>query len=309
MTVTAQYARQANRHAPPFAVPPSHEAGIAAPTTMTPERSGRVFESPTRAPCASLPPRRLVVLQSPFSCSPRSTPLLAALSACDYLPVLRTHIASIVFHRPERNTHESTPAAIDAAFPHTGPFSIHGVAPVTRLSLGTRLHNRRFSFYASSQQEGPGMHPDDLSQHRRPFSYRATFSSPSSTPSTPTALERRKRHAPRLPALLAVLTLQRDGSTCDRARHALEAATRARTRTTSTRSALYRGARTLVPPSHHQSLAQHDTTGGTWTTFPHFRSRTLSHTERTYRMPDADPSDEAEDIPTQPFPHFTRHID
>jgi hypothetical protein len=45
------------------------------------------------------------------------------------------------------------------------------------------------------------------------------------------------------------------------------------------------------------------------TTFPRFRSQTLSHTGRTYRMPDANPSDEAEDIPTQPFPHFTRCID
>jgi hypothetical protein len=26
---------------------------------------------------------------------------------------------------------------------------------------------------------------------------------------------------------------------------------------------------------------------------------------RTYRVPDTDPSDEAEDIPTQPFPYFT----
>ncbi|KAJ7805956.1 hypothetical protein B0H14DRAFT_3882593 [Mycena olivaceomarginata] len=48
---------------------------------------------------------------------------------------------------------------------------------------------------------------------------------------------------------------------------------------------------------------------GAWTTFPRLRSRTLSHTGRTYRVPDADPSDEAEDIPTQPFPHFTRRID
>jgi hypothetical protein len=41
---------------------------------------------------------------------------------------------------------------------------------------------------------------------------------------------------------------------------------------------------------------------------PHFCLRTLSHTGRTYRVPDTDPSDEAEDIPTQPVPHFTRRI-
>jgi hypothetical protein len=34
----------------------------------------------------------------------------------------------------------------------------------------------------------------------------------------------------------------------------------------------------------------------------------LSHTGRTYRVLDADPY-EAEDIPTQPFPHFTRRVD
>ncbi|KAJ7797470.1 hypothetical protein B0H14DRAFT_3493742 [Mycena olivaceomarginata] len=71
----------------------------------------------------------------PSAASPRGTaePLLVlpveySSSRClsglrlPTLPVLRTHIASI------RNTHESTPAAIDAVFSHTGPFSIHGVA-------------------------------------------------------------------------------------------------------------------------------------------------------------------------------------
>ncbi|KAJ7756140.1 hypothetical protein B0H14DRAFT_3512248 [Mycena olivaceomarginata] len=52
----------------------------------------------------------------------------------------------------------------------------------------------------------------------------------------------------------------------------------------------------------------YDRSSGAWTTFPRFRSRTLSHTGRTYRVPDADPSDEADDIPTQPVPHFTRRI-
>ncbi|KAJ7712009.1 hypothetical protein B0H14DRAFT_3172058 [Mycena olivaceomarginata] len=246
MTVTAQYARQTNCHASPFAVPPSHEAtmkscgpddldpGRTAADLGSPRRTAEkagagakwtyLSQSPTRAPRASLSPRRLVVLQSPFSCTPRSTPLLAAFPACDYLPVLRTHIASIVFHRPERDTHESTPAAIDAAFSHTGPFSIHGVAPVTRLSLGTRLHNRRFSFYASSPAIMRARSPTPTLASKKaqactPTIFRSTaahlqsFHRPSSTPSTPTALECRKRHAPRLPALLAARTLQRDGST------------------------------------------------------------------------------------------------
>jgi hypothetical protein len=45
---------------------------------------------------------------------------------------------------------------------------------------------------------------------------------------------------------------------------------------------------------------------GVWTTSPLFHSQT---TGRTHHVPDADPSDEAEDIPTQPIPHFTRRID
>jgi hypothetical protein len=53
------------------------------------------------------------------------------------------------------------------------------------------------------------------------------------------------------------------------------------------------------------SASTNNTTGPLVRTFPRFRSQTLSHTGRTYRVPDADPSDEAEDIPTQPFPHFT----
>jgi hypothetical protein len=47
---------------------------------------------------------------------------------------------------------------------------------------------------------------------------------------------------------------------------------------------------------------------GAWMTSPLFRSRTISCTGRTYCMPDADPSDKAEDILTQPIPHFTRRI-
>ncbi|KAJ7301633.1 hypothetical protein DFH08DRAFT_978570 [Mycena albidolilacea] len=55
-------------------------------------------------------------------------------------------------------------------------------------------------------------------------------------------------------------------------------------------------------------LSRYSATANTRTS-PRFRSRTLSHTGRTCRVLDADPSDEAEDIPTQPFPHFTRRID
>ncbi|KAJ7747883.1 hypothetical protein B0H14DRAFT_3513953 [Mycena olivaceomarginata] len=53
----------------------------------------------------------------------------------------------------------------------------------------------------------------------------------------------------------------------------------------------------------------YDRSPGAWTTPLVFRCRTLSHTGRTHRAADAEPSDEADDIPTQPFPHFTRRID
>jgi hypothetical protein len=42
---------------------------------------------------------------------------------------------------------------------------------------------------------------------------------------------------------------------------------------------------------------------------PRFRSQTLSHTRWTYCVPDTDPLDKADNIPTQPVPHFTRRID
>ncbi|KAJ7272200.1 hypothetical protein C8J57DRAFT_1599241 [Mycena rebaudengoi] len=129
------------------------------PSSYTAEKAGGrakwvgVFEFPMRPSCAFLPPRRFEVLKHPFSRSPRTTastysqphpfcvdenPRLAACTAWDCLLALRTHIAST------SGIHESTPTAINTAF------SIHGVVPATRLSLITRSHNRRSSFYTSS---------------------------------------------------------------------------------------------------------------------------------------------------------------
>ncbi|KAJ7747604.1 hypothetical protein B0H14DRAFT_3514029 [Mycena olivaceomarginata] len=68
------------------------------------------------------------------------------------------------------------------------------------------------------------------------------------------------------------------------------------------RRSSYRALRSSLLGVHQTG---YDRSPGAWTMFPRFRSRTLSHTGWTYRVPDADPSDEAEDIPTQPFPHFT----
>ncbi|KAJ7247458.1 hypothetical protein C8J57DRAFT_1240786 [Mycena rebaudengoi] len=107
------------------------------------------FQSPTRPPSASLPPRRFQVLKHPFCVD--ENPRLAACTAWDCLPALRTHIASI------SGIHESTPTAIDTAF------SVQGVVPATRLSLATPSHNsyraRGYTHPNLSQQEGSGTHP------------------------------------------------------------------------------------------------------------------------------------------------------
>ncbi|KAF8207770.1 hypothetical protein K438DRAFT_1962033 [Mycena galopus ATCC 62051] len=109
-----------------------------------------------------------------------------------YEPTSRTS-CSIV----QSGIHESVPTVIHAAFSHTGSVSVRSVVPVTRLCLGTR----RYTF----------------AQQRCRVTRR-----PSSTPSTPTALERS-----RLAGLSAARAqnLQHDGNTSD-PRHDLEAATR-----------------------------------------------------------------------------------
>jgi hypothetical protein len=85
---------------------------------------------------------------------------------------------------------------------------------------------------------------------------------------------------------------------------------------------------TTVPHDPGLSMPDHNTTSPRTRCFPYHtdcvrcysastnrirplpcRPRTLSRTGRTYRVPDADPSDEAHNIPTQPVPHFTRRID
>ncbi|KAJ7790635.1 hypothetical protein B0H14DRAFT_3161298 [Mycena olivaceomarginata] len=197
MTVTAQYARQTNCHAPPFAVPPSHEAAMKScgPDDHVPgrtamihsrlrtwealvvqlrrqvqERSGRIRASPPRA-------RRT----RPFRRVPRGTsePLLvlpAEYSSSRCLSGLRLPTRVANPHREHRISSSRAEYPREHTCRHRR--RVLSYRPVfnpcrrtlTRLSLGTRLHN--------SQQEGSGMHPDDLSQHRRPFSYRATFSSP-----------------------------------------------------------------------------------------------------------------------------------
>ncbi|KAJ7351583.1 hypothetical protein DFH08DRAFT_957886 [Mycena albidolilacea] len=206
MTVTAQYARQTNCHAPPFAVPPSHEAAMkfcgpddhdlgrtamiqgSAADLGGPRRTAEKAGAGAKWTYLSLPRARRTRpfrrVASWYCRAPSRAPRGVLFSLPFQLAITYPccEPTSRVFHRPERNTHESTPAAIGAAFSHTGPFSIHGVEPVTRLSLSPRLHNshhaRALTLPHLRQQGGLGMHPDDLSQHRRPFSYRAAFSSP-----------------------------------------------------------------------------------------------------------------------------------
>ncbi|KAJ7834322.1 hypothetical protein B0H14DRAFT_2798456, partial [Mycena olivaceomarginata] len=73
---------------------------------------------------------------------PNENPRLTVCTAWYCLPALRTHIASIVFAIifgvVQSGIHESVPTAILAAFSHTPSFSVYGVVPSTRLSLGTR---------------------------------------------------------------------------------------------------------------------------------------------------------------------------
>ncbi|KAJ7351612.1 hypothetical protein DFH08DRAFT_957913 [Mycena albidolilacea] len=256
MTVTAQYVRQTNCHAPPFAVPPSHEATMKScgPDDHDPGRTAMIRGSaadlggPRRTPEKAGAGAKWTYLSHacavrvPSAASPCGTaePLLvlpAEYSSSRCLSGLRLPTRVANPHREhQRNTDESTPAATDAALSHTSPFSIHGVAPVTRLILGTHLHNRHFSFYASSSAIMSVRSPtptlaSEKAQACTPMIFRSTAAhSPTaqpfhrpSTPSTPIALERRKRHAPRLPVLLAARTLQHDGSTCD-LRHTLEGA-------------------------------------------------------------------------------------
>ncbi|KAJ7817029.1 hypothetical protein B0H14DRAFT_3148381 [Mycena olivaceomarginata] len=56
-------------------------------------------------------------------------------------PTFRVSFA-IIFGVVQSGIHQSVPTAILAAFSHTPSFSVHGVVPATRLSLGTRSHNR-----------------------------------------------------------------------------------------------------------------------------------------------------------------------
>ncbi|KAJ6592988.1 hypothetical protein B0H19DRAFT_11680 [Mycena capillaripes] len=117
---------------------------------------------------------------------------------------LRTHIASIVFHhllwrRPERNTRERTYRDPCRVLSYRLVLSARWhTLGVSTTRLATLSHNRRFFFYTSS----PAIHAPSTIFRRRRSQPRISCVAhrPSSTPSTPTAPERSRRHAARLAA-------------------------------------------------------------------------------------------------------------
>ncbi|KAJ7759822.1 hypothetical protein B0H14DRAFT_3511290 [Mycena olivaceomarginata] len=210
-------------HAPAVCVPsPPSLRGAAAPLVAL-------------SACVSLPHRRFEVLQRPFSRSLRGrlvTPVLRRRESsahCVYglgLPARaanphREHrLLSSIFDGDLSGVHGSVPTAILAAFSHTPSFSVHGVVLATRLSLGTRSHNRRCQTVLQSQfEEHPARahhvrisssealkNQEDASSPSRPSlatppsiqQSRASSDAPDafSAQSTPASLERSIRRAP-----------------------------------------------------------------------------------------------------------------
>ncbi|KAJ7842380.1 hypothetical protein B0H14DRAFT_1030042 [Mycena olivaceomarginata] len=97
---------------------------------------------------------------APFlALSPWTTRILVSLcvrlgTACARCePTSRAPFSIIFFGVVQSGIHESLPTAILAAFSHTPSFLVHGVVPATRLSPGTRSHNRRCQTALQSQFE------------------------------------------------------------------------------------------------------------------------------------------------------------
>ncbi|KAJ7351209.1 hypothetical protein DFH08DRAFT_1078342 [Mycena albidolilacea] len=68
-------------------------------------------------------------------------------------PASRASFSIIFFGVVQSGIYECLPTAIFAVFSHTPSFSVHCVVPATRLSLGTRSHNRRCQTALQSQFE------------------------------------------------------------------------------------------------------------------------------------------------------------
>ncbi|KAF8173994.1 hypothetical protein K438DRAFT_126846 [Mycena galopus ATCC 62051] len=138
-----------------------------------------------------------------------------ACPRCD--PTSRASCPVLFFGVFHNATPEGVPTAIHAVFSHTGVLSSHGVAPATRLSLGTCSHTisalllhiivgARTLHPILTSRKAPARTPTILrSATVRSLPHISCVAHrPSSTPSTPTTLERSKRHAPRLVAPLPV---------------------------------------------------------------------------------------------------------
>ncbi|KAJ7895775.1 hypothetical protein B0H13DRAFT_2523687 [Mycena leptocephala] len=183
---------------------------LSLPTTAEAQQLSQTQRPPCDAfVCARVaPPSRL------------PTPRHSTTTHLDLHPTINIFFG--VFHN---GTHESVPTAIHAAFSHTGAFSIHGVAPATRLRLGTRSHNMRSSFHTSSSAI-VGAHTDPIWNSKKALARTpTTFCSAAARSPAAHPLRRSspllhtipvdQRHALRLAAPHAAPTLQHDSSTRD----------------------------------------------------------------------------------------------
>ncbi|KAJ7351239.1 hypothetical protein DFH08DRAFT_957566 [Mycena albidolilacea] len=134
-------ARCASKAASPIPLQVSQLSG-SRPSSYTTEKAGGGVNPPGPTRLAS---RRCSAPSRALSVDDEN-PRLTACTAWDSLPALRTQsrasFSIIFFGVVQSGIHESVPTAILAVFSHTPSFSVHRVVPATRLSLGTRSHNR-----------------------------------------------------------------------------------------------------------------------------------------------------------------------
>ncbi|KAJ7932186.1 hypothetical protein B0H13DRAFT_1857316 [Mycena leptocephala] len=92
-------------------------------------------------------------------------PRLTVCTRIAYLrcePTLRASYSIHFFGVFHNRIHESVSTTIHTASSHTGAFSIHGVVPVTRLSLDTHSNNRRSFLFLYMLVSHPGATPYDV---------------------------------------------------------------------------------------------------------------------------------------------------
>ncbi|KAF8162266.1 hypothetical protein K438DRAFT_2025520 [Mycena galopus ATCC 62051] len=208
-----------------------------------PSSASLQFQSPTRPPCASLPPRRFkttihVLLRV------RGLPTRAATPLYPILFFGVSHSA----------THEGVPTAIHACS-LIPPCSQVMASHLRHVSASA--HARTISAPLSTHPRRPQHAPRQSCIAPPSIPCRTSLAPP--TPSTPTALERSKRHAPRLAAPLAArkhdLQRARTGATPRKPPHG-----RYSVRDIVRRPhARHRPVAHPSPSPHHQPRAQHTT--------------------------------------------------